>query len=557
MKASVLLDMIGNTDERIIEEAGKAKKPAAVRWLRRLSVAACLCLAVAGGILFFTRPGANPGSLYGAGSTGHAGGSVFMSYAGPVFPLTLREENPAISAARRITLDFAPWVPVWISNEEEAASREGLTEEERQEVLDAHNRWFPKGGRYESSTNIRVTDSYTLTNADTREQTVRILYPFASSLNDLHKTRPTLTLNGEALDTVLHSGTYAGSFQGTWDFGAEAHDNPGSVNLDSFVRWEDYRDLLADGTYLQRALGDFIDFRQIPVILYAFTDARGPERNRAEGVPNPTIRVMFDLDYDRTRILTWGFNGGLTDEEQGIGGRLFGIPEAGTPGYGVPKYLIVMGEDVENLRFQGYATGGWDTKDTVEAGVTVTRRESDLEEALQLAAEAWYRVRPDEGDYLSASPEDGFALAFGLMKEHLAAYGVLSENGADRYAFGMIEDLFEVTAVTRVFWLEAEITVPAGGDAALEAAFEKKPSLDFGGAAEHKGVCGYDLVTELGSDLAFTGQTARLEDRGQIEILRQNFGFDPAGGVTEVTLDPTEPHYYLEVKKAERPEEGN
>ena len=71
MKASVLLDMIGNTDERIIEEAGKAKKPAAVRCLRRLSVAACLCLAVAGGILFFTRLGANPGSVYGAGSTGH------------------------------------------------------------------------------------------------------------------------------------------------------------------------------------------------------------------------------------------------------------------------------------------------------------------------------------------------------------------------------------------------------------------------------------------------------------------------------------------------------
>lgn len=37
---------------------------------------------------------------------------------------------------------------------------------------------------------------------------------------------------------------------------------------------------------------------------------------------------------------------------------------------------------------------------------------------------------------------------------------------------------------------------------------------------------GYDMVTGLGSNLIFTRQTASLEDRGQIEIVRQNFGFD-------------------------------
>ena len=45
-------------------------------------------------------------------------------------------------------------------------------------------------------------------------------------------------------------------------------------------------------------------------------------------------------------------------------------------------------------------------------------------------------------------------------------------------------------------------------------------------------------------------QTAALEDREQVEIVRQNFGFDPENGITRVTLDGDQPHYYLEVRKA-------
>ena len=61
---------------------------------------------------------------------------------------------------------------------------------------------------------------------------------------------------------------------------------------------------------------------------------------------------------------------------------------------------------------------------------------------------------------------------------------------------------------------------------------------------------GYDAVTQLGNTLAFSQQTAELLDHGVIEIVRQNFGFDPAAGITSVTLDPTAEHYYLEVRRA-------
>ena len=42
-----------------------------------------------------------------------------------------------------------------------------------------------------------------------------------------------------------------------------------------------------------------------------------------------------------------------------------------------------------------------------------------------------------------------------------------------------------------------------------------------------------------------------LEDRGQIAVVRQNFGFDPAAGVTRVALDEAVPRYYLEVRRAD------
>ena len=101
--------------------------------------------------------------------------------------------------------------------------------------------------------------------------------------------------------------------------------------------------------------------------------------------------------------------------------------------------------------------------------------------------------------------------------------------------------------VSRVFWLEAEVTIPAGSSVTLEAEFEKKPSYDFFcSAEENDGISGYDLVTRLGSSLSFTGQTAKLEDRGQVAVVRQNFGFDLVNGVTEIPL--TDPHYYLEVR---------
>ena len=539
MKADQLLDCIGEVkDEHVLDADEPTKKKKA--YLKWAALAACFVVAVSigAGILRMLPIGGAS-----AGGAGHEEGSVFMSYAGPVFPLTLTEENAAISASRDVTLDFSPWEPVWVSNEEEAASRTDLTEEERRQVLDDYNEWYPEGGYYTYCDDILVTDSYTLTNSSDEAQTVSVLYPFASSLGSLETLRPTLTLNGAELETKLHAGSYAGGFEGAWGSGNESM---GSVNLRQLRSWESYAALLEDGTYLDRAMGGFLDFSDVPVTVYTLSDPWGPEEDNKAGIPNPSIRVMFDLDYSKTQVLSYGFNGGLWDEENGIMGKSFSIPQKTESRYGESYYLLVIGDDIHDLTTQGYVTGGWDTTDTIDAGVTVTRTESDLETSLRMLAAL------DERDWAVSEPEseEDFELYFGLLKEQLLSYGVLSSDPVERYENGDFEGMHDVRGVARVFWLEAEITVPANGSVTLVSSARKEASFDYACAGtENKGVKGFDLVTRLASSLTFTGQSAHLEDRGLIDIVRQNFGFDPENGILDVTLDENTPHYYLEVKR--------
>ena len=117
MRADDLLDIIGEADDEHIADARNAPKRMSLRakWISGL--AACLAVVLGAGSFILPRiGGANSGGA-GAGGGGHDGGSVFMSYAGPVFPLALHENDADISAERDITLDFAPWVRNWISNE--------------------------------------------------------------------------------------------------------------------------------------------------------------------------------------------------------------------------------------------------------------------------------------------------------------------------------------------------------------------------------------------------------------------------------------------------------
>ena len=517
-----LFEALSEIDEQKIDEASPDDRTNRFQWRRWGVLAAALVLVIGAGSYILPRLG---GSSAGAGGAGSDGASTFMAYAGPVFPLTLKEADSAVTAEREITLDFEPWTPVWVPDED-----------------------FESGGYYETSTDIRVTDSYTLTNTSEEDKTVSVLYPFSGALYRLGKCLPTLTADGAELNTTLHAGGYTGGFQGAWEGWPNRTDNPGTLNLDQVNSWDEYKVLLSDGRYQKAALEDYPDLSNVPVTVYRFYDSYGPEPDEKAGYPNPSIRAYFDLDYDKTTVLSYGFHAGRYDRENGKMIQGFSIRQSFQPGYGDPYYLVVIGDDIQNLTTGAYVTGGTDddTKELDNAGVSVERYASDLEAILRETAELMYRrsERVQEGGA-------EFEMYFGLFKEFICSYGVLSDSGVERYHTGWLTDM-DVTIVDRVFYLEAEVDIPAGGSVTLKAEMTKEGSYDFACThTENRGVYGYDMVTKLGSNLSCTGQAAVLEDRGQIQIIRQNFGFDLENGVKKVTLDPETAHYYLEVKSRE------
>lgn len=551
MNIEKLYDAITLIDDNLIDEAGTyiPQKRKIIHWKLWATLAACLVLAVGVGsaawLGLFSGMGAASadGSPNASAGEGFDGGSIFMSYAGPIFPLTTLENPDGIDAQRDLTLDFLPWVKTWRSNEEEATSQTNLSEEDRQAALDYYNEHFPDGGYYTSSTDLLVIDDYILTNTSAEDKTVTLLYPFVSSLMDLDERLPTLTVNGTEQEPDLLYGLYSGGFQGV--LGAD--DPEGSANLEPLTSWEGYKDLLSDGSYLAAAMDKPVDLTDIPVTVYQFTNPWGPEESKT--IPNPSIRVTFDMDYDKTTVLTYGFHSGSFNAEEGKMGRGFSIPQPFQPDYGEPFYLIILGDDIENMAVEGFVTGGWDTKKKLDDfGVDLQRYETNLDSILR---EAVYYIYDNNawqyGDRLSIDFETYYA----LYCDYLTTYGILAEGCKDRYELGSLEGLSEASSIDRVCYLRAEVTVPAGSSANVNAIMKKAASFDFYCThTDNQKVKGYDMVTQLGSTLNFTGQSATLLDRGQIEIVRQNFGFDPAAGIKTVDLNPAAEHYYLEVRRS-------
>ena len=454
-----------------------AALPAARRQSRRfkpwMGVCAGLAVVVLGGFWLLPRIG---GSSGGAGA-GHDEASTFMSYAGPVFPLTTLE-NVSLTAERHITLDFAPW-------------QDG------------------------NSTKIQIKDSYVLTNPTDTDLTVTLVYPFAGSFYELYPV--TLTADGTELETTIY---------------------PGVGGNQSVESWEEYAAIIKGGDLA--AAHQEAPTLDTPVTVYSFTDFVLPESDAAA----PTLAVTYPWSEDAPAVLTYGFDGSGIDEEAGWAQRQFSLPDSNSPHAEDPRLLIVVGDPLEEYTIQGYQDGGCTPGEEL-AGVSahVTQYQSTLGDVLDSLCQA-----PDTLDQKYGKPMGVLALPRAVFFDTLCkSFGTSIPSNMT-----MLEMVFEWCNIQeRIFYGEAALTIPAGERVTIEASFTKEGSYDFVCAhTENRGIYGYDLLTQLGSNLTCTQQTATLEDRGLIQIARQNFGFDLKKGIKTVSLDPSTEHYYLEVRRA-------
>lgn len=531
MKGERLFRILGLVDDDLIEEAVSASSAAASRRRRAprraLGLAACLVLVCGLGLFWFRVGGpvgggsggdapANSGGAAGdgAGGSGHDGGTVFMSYAGPAFPLTTLEAETGLTAERTLTWDFAP-----------RAYADGTPRQ-----------W-----------GAEVTDRYVLSNSTGEDVAVTALYPFAGNFDSLARIRPAVTVNGGSAETVLHAGPYAGGFASAYGEEDPDHD---TLNLAGLNSWEEYRALLEDGAYLRQTLEAYPAL-DIPVTVYRFSDFEAPHAQ----YPAATQAVTFTIDPEATEILSCGFNGMSWDEESGWRRYSYFVPD-GVRREPATKVLVVLGEDIGDYTLQGYQNGGCDDGDEITGvSCTVTREETTLDAVLDRLCREYrtFYTRGRAVDQSSAFDAVPFEMYRGAVFQLLNQYGLLSGAPKDRYADGRLDDILSETLFhQRVLYLEFPVTVPAGGSVTVECRMWKEPSYDFQcSGSENAGLQGYDLVTRLGSALDFTRQTAAVENTEGVELVRQNLGLDLAAGVTTVELDMAEEHYYLEVRVRE------
>ncbi len=534
MNGRWLFEAVGHVGGDLVEEALDAEKKSRVpRHIGRYAaLAACLCLVIGAGIGLSRSgvfspgmadnatssggmDGASPGSA-NTGSSGDAGtgdldgadydtapsgqGGEFSSYSGPILPLTLGEENENITAEREIALDIS-------------------------------------GG----ADTAAVTDTYRLTNHSDEDQTVTIAYPFVSSLLDM--TAPELTADSVSLDGTVRVGAFTGTF-----VGADLEDyETGTWNILNADSWEDYRDALSSGEYLAAALADDPAL-DIPVTLYTFSDEVVPDDQKSRAA---TVALVTTFDAEKTTVLTYNLNGYGYDESTGERNYNYFVRE--WDGDAGVRVLAVLGDDLAGYELRGYNDGSCSESVRNDAiSATVTRSETTLGALLmQLCENQIARV-----DRLYSRETNATAqLLYRAVSEAMGSYGLLSGGIVQRYDDGRLDDLIsDALSVRRVLYVTGEVTIPAGGSVSVAAAMEKPGSFNFydGGDADEMGLYGYDALTQAGSNLRFTEQGASLALEGgvgAIELVSQDFGFDPAGHQMSVPLDIAGEHYSLTVRQ--------
>lgn len=537
MNGERLFQILGMIDEDLIEEADSASSAAASkrrgRAFRGLA-AACIALVCVSGAVWMLRGGlamggasmAVPGETASDGGSGIAHdteplsseGTTFMSYAGPVFPLTLTEKTEGLTAKRTTTWDFAPDI-----------DQNGISRQ-----------W-----------GAHVADSYLLTNHTTGDILAMASYPVAGSLADLPEEQLTITLDGVEQALTLRAGAYAGGF-------THAGVEDGSTwNLYFPDSWTDYQTLLADGTYTASAF-EAVPELDVPVTVYEFSDYILPEY-----APDAaTQAIEFTIDSEKTSILSYGINGMSWDENGGWRQYSYFVPN-GVRREDSPKLLVVLGDDIASYTLQGYEDGGCDPGEELEGvSCTVTRYETTLDAVLtnlcrqyqERYSQQWKQDWGTEtGLFDLISPE----LFRDKATELMTQYGMLAgDHMTDRYSDGRLSGIISETLTQeRVLYWTFPVTIPAGGSVEITISFEKEPSFDYGcSGSENVGLQGYDYVTQLGSSLVFTEQKAALTNTETIEITRQNFGFDLEHGITEVVLNTEQEHYYLEIRPKDQPQ---
>ena len=434
----------------------------------------------------------------------------FLSYSGPVLPLTTTEKT-ALTALRRLNFD--------VSNPDTAL----------------------------------IFDHYEITNPTDEEIFVSFLYPVVGSLGNFDQLEP--RMGDWNRMTTPYAGRYAGSFQS-----AHGSDDPnGTHNLKAPDEWTDYTAVMENGD-LDYALSNQEPLSEM-VTVYEFSDITGP----TDQYKAAALAIDFTIQPEASSIMTYGFNGSTWDDLSGWYQYDFFIPN-GQRRDTNPKLLVVRGEDLPSYRIQGYSDGSCTTPIN-GASCSVTRTEMTMERLIDRLCRAYLQENADNfSGLLNTDPQTlPLKLYRQAVTELLTEYGMLSDTPTDRYAFGRLDDLVaEALTLERIFYFRTpEVTIAPGESYTMTVTSGKTGSFDFYGSnSEREGIRGYEFLS-IGSALTFTEQSLSIDlsrsdpvvsDPVVDEDISIHTPTIPAHNLpatftanTEVLLDSAQEYYYFHI----------
>ncbi|MBQ2794510.1 MAG: hypothetical protein IJF04_00640 [Oscillospiraceae bacterium] len=525
MKSEKIFEAITEIEDKYIDEANTEKIRSGKKhfWRWAGGTAACFAIAIAVGIV-------NNGGLGAAagGGTNREPGERYMSYAGPAFPLAALESTEGLSFERSINFDFSPY----------------YTYQDSYEDSDGEIVYYD---RYNN--NAVISDNYTVTNVTGDDIAFTAVYPFSGSMRTETERMPQITVDGNAVETELIIGPYSGGFASAWGENSEVE----RLNLSSIESWDEYKILLESGEYMKDAFEENPKMEQ-NVTVYSFGIEYNVPMEEFDKIDNPDMIVTFDYDTENSSVYFYGFNSlSWSSEEEWVKVGSY-IPKSFNPDFeNHPVFIIVMGDDIDNIDIKTVSDfiEKYDDErvETSAFSVTTEKYESTLGEVIfEIISSGDYESHyfDDEPTVRSLISNEEY---LGYVAEFMYAHGHLSEDPAERYFSGRLDDVISETGyVSRVLYVTFEVTIPAGETVEIGTKTLREASFDFYGAGRDEDMNGFDMVTKLGTNLNITKQTASVSNTGQIEIAYNNFGFDLENGITEVLLGDEE-HYWMEVVK--------
>ena len=484
----------------------------------------------------------NPGQVIiddGDDDANPSGGGGFLMMRGynpPVMPLTAEGDTSGITAERNITFDLT----------------------DTKIYADLNDAW--KMGEYGRMSTvdevgiIEVNDSYTLTNTTDGDKTISLMYPFESGLDflegdpfastDYIGTKiPTVTIDGKAAKTGLVAGDFSGYFSSA---AYPAGDD--KSNLNEFYSYENFIDLLADGSYLKEALEAPKTIGE-KVVVYRIHDY-GTTLERGKTRDGLKLAVSYKLD-DNVHVTTQGFNGMMQND----GSRMdfFNLPMDGWDGeYFGDRFITVHGGDIKDIEIRGYIKipdpfGNAEGEESSEIYGEIERIEKTVDDDLLngFITEISTNVNL-RGAY--ASCKNGVLtddVIYSAILKYMCKYGEYSDKPIERYAGGRMESqISDAVLCERIMYATFDVTIPAGGSVTVNAKHRRYADmneLDEDGHADY----GLYMYTTLGSTLDISSQSVDVIGLPDVDITESNMGTDVKDGKIHTDIDSKEKMYYL------------